>query len=601
MEKETYDKIFSDFVLLDSTMELLNKYMNSLQLPIKEKYKRLLMIKEIAKKKLTSTVLDDEKVTALIKEVTNILDVKPKVANQPKQANKSFTELFYEESNIYDHDLLKYNFIYHNSIVYVDSIKDINRIYTIGDKYTMNHAKFSSAVDKPKVFLNHFKLLKYFLLKNPYFKTKFQTTSEGIEVTTLDSLQGNKEECFVLGMLSFNEGGKIQLQDRHKIINIDVSETEWGKGYYTQGCIVLAQGYFKNDCLKTKVICHPPPVDTQYTFNEKFEKDFFGAITKAFIVDSSDSTNRDKANNNTQETFLMNFINKDITSSKFLYPKTIESHIQLNLENFNMSKPNLNQTIIDRHFANTKELLTEEFFIVISNPDLSSPSILTAIEKIITSYIPETIPFMIVFMGNFVPERSYSSYKTYQACFENLDKIIRKNDAIVKNTYIAIIPGPDEFSLFSGFPKHPILETFLAPMRKKINLIAATNPARFSLFGKEVVFFRDNLNKKLSKNSLIKCTDNSKNTDFYVHTVLCQGNLAPIDYNITSRIWHLAHSMTILPLPDILVLADVVMDFNTKVGNTRVINPGNFTKDFTFYTIYPIKSEGDVEPCTITI
>jgi hypothetical protein len=594
MDKEAYNVIFKDFVLLDSSLELLTKYIDSLQHPDKEKYKRLLMIKEIAKKKLTSTVLDNEKIIALIRDVNNILDVKGKLVQPAKPSNRSFNELNYDDNQLIDHELVKYNYLFNNCLVYVDSINDISRVHNFQKTYS----KFSNAVDKPKTFLNHFMLLKEFLLMNPYFRTKFQPNNEGIEVTTLSSLQGNKEECFVLGLLSFNESKKIQLQDNYKIVNLDVSEAEWGKGYYTQGSIVLAQGYYKNDCLKAKVICHPPPVENNYTFNEKFEKDYFGAITKAFIKETEKVHDNKTGADRPEETFLLNFVNKDISTSKFLYPKKIESHIHLNMENFNLSKSNPNQTIIDRHFENAKELLSEEFLIVISNPDLNNPNILTAIEKIITSYT-ESIPFMIVFMGNFVSEKSYGTYKTYQTCFENLDKVIRKNDTIVKNTYIVIIPGPDEFSLFSGFPKHPVLDTFIAPMKKKLNLINATNPARFTILGKEVVFFRDNLNKKLSKNSFVKCTDNTKNTEFYVHTVLCQGNLAPVDHNITSRIWHLAQSLSILPLPDILVLSDVVMEFNSKVGKTNVINPGNFTKDFSFYTIYPVK--GEAEPCKINI
>jgi hypothetical protein len=598
MNKETYDRIFTDFVLLDSAMTVLNKYMDSLNQEVKEKFRRLLMIKEIAKKKLTSTVLDDEKITALIREVNTISEARSRTAvTAPKQVNRSFSELHYEESQLIDHDLVKYNYLFNNCLVYVDSIRDFNRAFTVCEK--SSSGKFSNAVDKPKAFLNHFKLLRYFLFKNPYFKTKFQTNNEGLEVITLDSLQGNKEECFVLGMLSFNESGKIQLQDGNKIVNLDASEAEWGKGYYTQGCIVLAQGYYKNDSLKAKVICHPPLVENNAAFVEKFEKDYFGAITKAFINNNSDENKSHIGGNNRSEDFLMSFINKDISTSKFLYPKNIESHIQLNMENFNLSKSNLNQTIIDRHMENAKELLSEEFFIVISNPDLNNPTVISAIEKIITSYTPESIPFMIVFMGNFVAEKSYQTYKTYQTCFETLDKTIKKNESIAKNSYIVLIPGPDEFSLFSGFPKHPILETFISPMKKKLNLITATNPARFTMFGREVVFFRDNLNKKLSKNSLVKCTDTSKTTEFFVHTVLCQGNLAPVDHNITSRIWHLSNSLSILPLPDILILSDVVMEFTNKVGKTNVVNPGNFTKDFAFVTVYPVKNE--VELCKINI
>ena len=202
--------------------------------------------------------------------------------------------------------------------------------------------------------------------------------------------------------------------------------------------------------------------------------------------------------------------------------------------------------------------------------------------------------------SNFIHEKSFNSFKTYSTNFDSLANVINKNSSIIKNTLIVLIPGPDDISLFSGFPKFPIIDTIISPLKKKIpNLISATNPARFTIFGKELVIFRDNLNKKLSKNSIVKCTDMTKNTESYIHTILCQGNLSPLDLNATSRIWNLNHSMFIMPLPDFLILADVVMEFSEKSSDTYIINPGNFTKDFSFSIIYPIKNE--VDSCKINL
>ena len=119
------------------------------------------------------------------------------------------------------------------------------------------------------------------------------------------------------------------------------------------------------------------------------------------------------------------------------------------------------------------------------------------------------------------------------------------------------------------------------------------------MFGKEVVIFRDNLNKKLSRNSL-QYIDISKNKDYYVHTILAQGNLSPLDLSVTSQIWHLSQAMSILPPPDFLILADLIEDFSSDPKNkVTVINPGNFTKDFSFYVVFPAKNV--VEPCKINI
>ena len=163
-------------------------------------------------------------------------------------------------------------------------------------------------------------------------------------------------------------------------------------------------------------------------------------------------------------------------------------------------------------------------------------------------------------------------------------------------------------------------------MKEKIpNIINATNPCRFSIFGKEVVIYRDDLHKKLSRNSIndIENIDNNNNeennqSEFFVETVLRQGSLSPLPLNISPRIWHLAHKMIILPLPDILILGDITEkfrkyynydNFNQSQNNNNininseenqndrkilVVNPGDFSKDTLFASINPLTLESNI-------
>ena len=635
--EQTSKLIFTEFVLLESAFNVLNEYIVDLQIDTKEKYKRIIMIKELAKKKIKSTILDEAAISALINETNEFYNIKPKIDTK---SNRSFQDMIYEDSSSSDHEMIRCNYIYNNSIIYVDSIRDYpnvsNKIFKslkIHEDSVKTKQIFSNAIDKPRIFLNHFSLLKHFLLLNPGFKTRYQVNSEGLEISTLDSLIGTQSDVVVMGMILLNEEGKIQLQDNYSIVSIDISECEWGQGYFTQGCIVLVQGQHKNNILKAKCIVHPSPAVNNANLAERFENDYFGAMTKAFKMDAEERKSKSNADyeaintnhnflqlnnrnitfntksgaainsisatNKPEENFLLNFLNKDLGSAKYLLPKTIENHIHFNLES--MSKSNFNQTVVERIFESSADALQDEFILIISNPDLTNQNVLNAIEKIIVSYNQSNnfVPFMIVFMGNFTPENSYNCFKSYGTAFDNLANILLKNSLIVKNTYIVFIPGPDDFSLFSGYPKHPVIETIINPLKKKIpNIISATNPARFSMFGKEFVFFRDNLNKKFARNSIPK-KEMIVNKDCFVYTVLSQGNLSPFDLNVTSKIWHLSQSMSILPLPDFLILGDAVEEFNTNIQNVNVINPGNFSKDFAFTVVSPLRNL--VEPCKIIL
>jgi hypothetical protein len=623
MDKTIISKIFENFVLLDSGIELLHEYLNGIEEQINEKYKRLILIKKLAEKELVSKILDDISLPSLIKEANKVYPLKK---NKVQQNKNSFKDLLYDEDAIEDQKFILNNFIYNSSIIYVDSIKDFpSACETIlkSSKYTEQNTKtiFSNPVEKPKIFLNRLQMIKNFLFQSGEFKTKFQKNSDGLQINSLDCLLGNSEDLMVIGMLIVNEEGKLQLQDERKIINIYIDETQSGKGYFTPGCIVLAQGVLKNEIFKVKAMIHPTSIENKMTFREMYENDYFGAITKAFKSNSNSNNPNFKFNNlkgrqinNTlpeanfnvkpEENYLFNFIksNSDLTNVRYFYPKNSENYILANYENLKKTSSSSN-SLVDKILNATQEFLADEFLLIISNPDLTNENILSAIEKVIQGYSSatntesSTVPFMIIFIGNFVSENSFNSFKALTTAFENLANILAKNHYIMKNTYITFISGPEDFSLFSGFPKFPINEIFVNILKKKnLNVIPATNPCRFSIFGKEFVFFRDNINKNLARNQIFS-SDPEKNREYYIHTILSQGYLSPLDLNTTARIWHMAHSLSITPQPDYLILADIVLDFVSNSGKTTVLNPGSFSKDFTFYIVYPIRNV--VEPCRV--
>ena len=231
---------------------------------------------------------------------------------------------------------------------------------------------------------------------------------------------------------------------------------------------------------------------------------------------------------------------------------------------------------------------------------MTSKPVLLALEKLFLGF-QNVIPFMIIFVGNFVPETSFNSFINYSNIFENLANLIfEKNREVAKNSYIVLMPGPNDFSLSSAFPKHPINNSIIDSMKKKLNLVfSVSNPARFSIFGKEFVFFRDNLNKKLSRYSLIKTDSIDKNNFNLVYTILAQKSLCPLNLALTSRIWDFTSSMLIHTLPEFMCLADLTKDYTIKFGDTIVFNPGNFSKDFSFSLINPSKNE--IQPSKINL
>ena len=643
--KTFFETIFDGYVLLDTGLDTLKAYLLSLKGTQKQKYKYIYLLKELADEKKNIQILDKDQIDKLIQEV--IIRQK-KISGQERntKSNKkevritSFDDVVTEQMNTFDDELLKYQYIYNNSIIYIDSITNYSREY-------QKKNLFSDVDEKSIVFQKHFNLLKSLLSqkelnKDQYLLSKRRNANEKV-VTELGSLQGTEENVVVLGMLIKTESGSYQLQDLVTRINIDISNvTKWGKGYYTPGCCIICWGFFKNNKLTVDEISHPDFIWNKMTFEEKYEKDYFGAITKAFKNNRNNVRNKNSSKTKGEKSIynnpgihftIRNLLQHDIGSDKILYPKTVEIKSKINNGVQIIKDSFFEKDKIYNVFMDTKKILKNQFFLVLSNVNLGNNEVLKSIKVLINSYSKPNIalPFMIIFMGNFFKEQSFNNFKQFSSSFEQLEKILLENKKLVDNTYFVFVPGPEDLSLFNGFPKYPFVPSLIDKMKEKIpNIINATNPCRFSIFGKEIVIYRDDLNKKLSRNSINDTEEiinentigDSNQSEFYVETILRQGNLAPLPLNISPRIWHLAHKMLILPLPDILILGDITEKFrkyydynkinpsqnnnnneikdkfsleeNQNEGKILVINPGDFSKDTLFASINPLTMESNI-------
>ena len=642
--KNFFETIFEGYVLLDTGIDTLKAYLSSLKGNQKQKIKYIYLLKELGDELEIGKILDKDQIDKLIQEV---IKRQKKISGQDKnkRSNKkesritSFDDVVTEQINTFDDELLKYQYIYNNSIIYIDSITNYSKEF-------QKKNLFSDIDEKAVVFQKHFNLLKTLLFqkelnKDQYLLSKRRNANEKV-VQELGSLQGTEENVIVFGMLIKTESGNYQLQDLVIRINIDISNvSKWGKGYYTPGCCIICWGFFKNNKLIVDEISQPDFIWNKMTFEEKYEKDYFGAITKAFKNNKNNGANKNNSktkgdksiyNNPGIHFTIRNLLQHDIGSDKILYPKTVEIKGKINNGVQIIKDSFFEKDKIYNVFMDTKKILKNQFFLVLSNVNLADNEVLKSIKILVNSYSKPNIalPFMIVFMGNFFKEQSLNNFKQFSSSFDQLEKILLENKKLIDNTYFVFVPGPDDFSLFNGFPKYPFVPSLIEKMKEKIpNIINATNPCRFSIFGKEIVIFRDDLNKKLSRNT-INDTENANNnnamivnnqSELFVETILRQGNLAPLPLSISPRIWHLAHKMLISPLPDILILGDITEKFrkyydynkinqsqnnnneikdkynleeNQNEGKILVINPGDFSKDTLFASINPLSMESNI-------
>lgn len=612
--------IFPGYSFYNKAADYMKSHLNNITSE-NELKNEILVLKGLIKK-LNTVNINEDQVVKILKQVQEINGLKKIQKNDIlNKKEKTFKNLIDNNDEIQsllsisNKNLVRYEFIHNYGIIYVDSFNDVPNPKDVIKKHLTNNSEFSftESVEinneifilsdpsyKPKMYLNHLQIIRYYVYQNKNFKSPLNNTKNAVPVYTLGSLIGNKEVISILGVILLSEDGRLMIQDEtHKII-VDCSQAKWAKAYFPSGCVVISEGKIINDIFHAYQIIQPPFIQKNMTFSDKVEHDLFGALNK--IMKSVDELH---SNENTKIpkkkfTSLTNFLELGSFQSKinsYMFPISLESILRKNFENLvmNSNKVKINDDI----FNNCKKILNEGYsdVLLISNAILSNKTVMNDLAFLFDK-LNVSPPCMIIMMGNFLSDTAFSSFKRQESDFDNLATLIERNSNLNNNCLFAFVSGNEDIQISSNFPIPSLPDYLISILEKKIkHVIPCCNPARFSIFGKEVILFRDELHKKLSRNTL-GVENKNLSTQFYMNTLFSQCNLAPLEQEKSPRVWNLAHSLLYFPPPDYLIIADLTEDFvYTENPDTTFINPGNFSRDSSFIIFNPIS--GIVQPCKV--
>ena len=93
---------------------------------------------------------------------------------------------------------------------------------------------------------------------------------------------GSNERKWILGVISQKEDGHYYIEDNTYCIRVSFSELEYveSDAYFTEMCVIMAEGKFFNDMFYLLRVLHPPlhaNKSFKFTLNEQ---DYFGSYTK---------------------------------------------------------------------------------------------------------------------------------------------------------------------------------------------------------------------------------------------------------------------------------------------------------------------------------
>ena len=335
------------------------------------------------------------------------------------------------------------------------------------------------------------------------------------------------DDVIVLGMLTQLSHGSFSLEDPSGVVKVDLSETKFHTGLYTENCFVLAEGWYDDNVFHVMALGFPPAETSATT------RAYFGNI---------------------------NFFGGEGETS------AQASTMLADLEATN----------------------TEAMFVFLSDVWLDQASVMERLKRLFSGYSAFP-PTAFVLCGNFLSCVGEPGYPAkLKEHLKLLGEMIAEFPTLVAESKFYLVPGPADPGSPNIFPRPPLPSFVTADLAKLVPCASfLTNPARVRYCTQEIVIFREDIATKMCRNA-IHFPETGDVPGHLAKTLTCQGHLAPLPLHTCPVHWDHDRSLYLYPLPDLVITADKYEPFTADNLGCKVVNPGPFAKhDFSFKTYVP--------------
>jgi len=270
--------------------------------------------------------------------------------------------------------------------------------------------------------------------------------------------------------------------------------------------------------------------------------------------------------------------------------------------------------------------------IIISDCCFANQVVCDNLRTVFTNYEAQDSELLFVLLGSFTNKdfNSTGGREAAKAAFAAFGETLSDCPRLRESSRFLLVPSSKDPGTKASWPRRPLPEELIAPLRKKIKKITvASNPCRVLFHNQEIVFFREDMLKKMQRHCLQLGTEKPESVfnrhnfahsggrgsansqghalgqagsqtpgegeeeeeealqDQLVDTVLSQAHLFPLPSTIKPISWDLDYTMRLHPLPQLLVLADHAADYRHTREGCTVINPGSFLADSSFVVYVP--------------
>lgn len=226
-----------------------------------------------------------------------------------------------------------------------------------------------------------------------------------------------------------------------------------------------------------------------------------------------------------------------------------------------------------------EQTATNTVMVVMSDLKLDRPLVLEKLQQVFDGFEANGIDPFFVLMGSFLSKpisRMSGGRGLAKATFSSLADVIASCPRLAQNAKFLIIPGPTDPGSSVCLPRRRVPAKFVETLQQKVRHIAfGSNPFRVRFYTQEIVFFREDLLKKMQRHlattlqvdSTMTKDDGDDDrddeeggngrsvpdiTEQLVESLLDQAHLFPLPPQAKPVLWNLDHTMRLFPLPNLV-------------------------------------------------
>mmetsp|Transcript_20822 Transcript_20822/g.51286 ORF Transcript_20822/g.51286 Transcript_20822/m.51286 type:complete len:305 (-) Transcript_20822:1015-1929(-) len=266
--------------------------------------------------------------------------------------------------------------------------------------------------------------------------------------------------------------------------------------------------------------------------------------------------------------------------------------------------------IATEDFAALKKMEAEAIdtlFVFISHFHLDNPQVLLAFQEILAGFEEDDcIPAVFVLHGDFLSRpfgHGSNDYVTLRTLFGELGDLVARHPRICAESRFVLVPGPSDPGPGNFLPRPALPASIVEPFVRKVSRVSPmSNPCRLRFGTQELVVFRHDLLRRMSRNCMIAEESaggaggrarQAAAVHAMVKTVMDQAHLCPLPMAAVPRLWAHDHALWLFPLPSFLFLADEVDPYVTSYRGAKACNPGPFPDEFGFQVYYPATGKAE--------